>query len=94
MERRCSLSRAISIVLGGALALSIQGSCALAAGLFGMECPPPGYDGNQDCGYECGEGGTCCGNPHYYGSYVFGTWHPDPRCVAGPSTRQAPGQPR
>jgi hypothetical protein len=51
-----------------------------ACSALAMECPPPGYDGNQDCGYECGVGGTCCGNPRYYGSYVFGTWRPDPRC--------------
>jgi hypothetical protein len=48
-----------------------------------FECPPPGYDGNTDCGYQCGDG-FCCGNPHYYGSVIFGTWHPDPRCVAKP----------
>jgi len=38
-------------------------SCSVLA----IECPPPGYDGNRDCGYECGAGGTCCGNPRYYG---------------------------
>jgi hypothetical protein len=55
--------------------------CLAAAPAAAFECPPPGYDGNSDCGYQCGEGGTCCGNPHYYGSYIFGTWYPDPRCV-------------
>ena len=55
--------------------------CMAAAPAAAFECPPPGYDGNSDCGYQCGEGGTCCGNPHYYGSYIFGTWYPDPSCI-------------
>jgi hypothetical protein len=65
-----------------------------ACSAVAMECPPPGYDGNRDCGYECGEGGTCCGNPHYYGSYAFGTWHPDTRCVAAGKPPATPPAPR
>jgi len=57
-------------------------SCSVLA----IECPPPGYDGNRDCGYECGAGGTCCGNPRYYGSSILGTWYPDQRCAAATNT--------
>jgi hypothetical protein len=53
-----------------------------ADGARALECPPPGYDGNADCGYQCGEGGTCCGNPWYRGTTEWGTWKPDPSCVA------------
>ena len=59
-----------------------------------LECPPPGYDGNADCGYECGEGGTCCGNPWYRGSYIFGTWRPDPACMAPKAERPPAGHRR
>jgi hypothetical protein len=59
-----------------AIALLLVASSARA-----LECPPPGYDGNADCGYQCGEGGTCCGNPWYRGTTEWGTWKPDPSCI-------------
>ena len=52
----------------------------VTSGARAFECPPPGYDGNADCGYQCGEG-FCCGNPWYRGSVEWGTWKPDPSCV-------------
>jgi hypothetical protein len=79
--------------LVGAVLVALAGggpSCTVLA----MECPPPGYDGNQDCGYECGEGGTCCGNPRYYGGSILGTWYPDPRCTAAKITPPAATPPR
>jgi hypothetical protein len=62
-----------------AFALAAAGSSA-SANWFGLTCPPAGYDGNLDCGYDYG-GGTGCGNPNYYGSYSLGVWTPDPRCA-------------
>jgi hypothetical protein len=53
---------------------------AVSAPARALECPPPGYEGNRDCGYQCGDG-FCCGNPIYYGTYIFGTWRPDPYCA-------------
>ncbi len=83
-------SRLLSLACGVFVLATVTGIAPAGAFWFYLECPPPGYDGNSDCGYECGEGGVCCGNPHYYGSYVFGTWYPDPRCNASPTQSMIP----